>query len=63
MHFSVGSKVIRNNCTKEGEPGDETRQEYPDCIFPPTNINVHAHMEKSGSSMDTLSDVRICTTP
>ena len=25
LHFSVWSKVIRNNCVKEGEPGDEAR--------------------------------------
>ena len=25
LHFSVGSKVIRNNCGKEGEPGNKAR--------------------------------------
>ena len=25
LHFSVGSKVIHNNCAKEGEPGDEAK--------------------------------------
>ena len=28
LHFSVGSKVIRNNCAKEGEPGDEATRAH-----------------------------------
>ena len=33
LHFSMGSKVIRNNCVKEGEPGDEaTLDQNSHCV-------------------------------
>ena len=46
LHFSVGPKVIRNNCAREGEPGDKAMYHVSRAHFSKSDLQSNFQPER-----------------